>query len=253
VPEAAVSLTPEVVVIAALVVVAAYLVFGLTGFGSTVISLPLLAQLLPLKFAVALLMLLDFAAFVGFGLRVRRGIRFDEIRWLVPTALLGMVLGLTLLVRVAESWLLGLLGLFVLCYAAYGLTRRGLPAGLPRWSGLPIGLAGGAFSALFGTGGVLFAIFNAGRIRDKGELRASNAAMIALSSLARLGLFGAAGLLAQDGLWPLVALMLPAVAAGVLLGHRLHARVPAGAVVRAVHAVLLLAGASLLLRVWSGA
>ena len=100
---------------------------------------------------------------------------------------------------------------------------------------------------------MLFAIFNAGRIRDKGELRASNAAMIALSSLARLGLFGAAGLLAQDGLWPLVALMLPAVAAGVLLGHRLHARVPAGAVVRAVHAVLLLAGASLLLRVWSGA
>jgi uncharacterized membrane protein YfcA len=248
-----VSLSPDLVVIAALVVVAAYLVFGLTGFGSTVISLPLLAQLLPLKLAVVLLMLLDFAAFIGFGLRVRRGIRFDEIRWLVPTALLGMLLGLTLLIRVAEFWLLGLLGVFVLCYAAYGLTRRGPPARLPRWSGLPIGLAGGAFSALFGTGGVLFAIFNAGRLRDKGELRASNAAMIALSSVVRLGLFGAAGLLAQDGLWPLVALMLPALVAGVLLGHRLHTVVPPAVVVRAVHVVLLVAGASILLRVWGGA
>jgi len=247
-----VELTPEIVLIAAAAVAGAYLVFGLAGFGSTVISLPLLAHLLPLKLAVALLMLLDLAAFLAFGLRVRRGIRIDEIGWLVPTALLGMVIGLTLLIRVAESWLLGLLGVFVLCYAVYGLSRRGLPARLPRWAGLPIGLAGGAFSALFGTGGVLFAIYNAGRIRDKGELRASNAAMIALSSVARLVLFGLAGLLTQDGLWTLFALLLPALAVGVVVGHRLHARVPAALVVGTVHVVLLVAGASILLRVWSG-
>ncbi|KPK04794.1 MAG: hypothetical protein AMJ64_12835 [Betaproteobacteria bacterium SG8_39] len=247
------DLTPEIVLIGASVVVGAYLVFGLTGFGSTVLSLPLLAQLLPLKFAVTLLMLLDLAAFLGFGLRVRRGIRIDEIGWLVPTALIGMGVGLTLLIRVAESWLLGLLGVFVLCYATYGLLRRGVPARLPRWAGAPIGLAGGAFSALFGTGGVLFAIYNAGRIRDKGELRASNAAMIALSSVVRLVLFGVAGLLAQDGLWTLFVLLLPALAAGVLIGHRLHAVVPAALVVRSVHVVLLVAGTSILLRAWGGA
>ena len=105
---------------------------------------------------------------------------------------------------------------------------------------------------MFGTGGVLFAIYNAGRIEDKAELRASNAAMIAFSAVVRLVLFGAVGLLAQDGLWTLLALMLPALALGILLGHRLHTRVPAGAVVRAVHAVLLLAGVSLLLRVLGG-
>jgi len=242
-----------VVVIAALVVAGAYLVFGLTGFGSTVIAVPLLAQLLPLKLAVALMLLLDFSAFLGFGLRVRRGVRLDETGRLLPTALLGMALGMTLLIGVAESWLLGLLGLFVLCYAGYGLLRRGLPGRLPRWSALPIGLVGGAFSVLFGTGGVLFAIYNAGRIDDKSELRASNAATIAFSAVVRLVLFGATGLLAQEGLWLLVVSMLPALALGVLLGHRLHARVPAGAVVRVVHAVLLLAGISLLVRVLASA
>jgi len=245
------ELTPQIVLVAALVVAAAYCVFGMIGFGSTVLALPLLALLLPLKFAVPLMMLLDLAAFLALGLRVRRGIRVDEIRWLVPTMLVGMVLGLTLLIRVAEVWLLGLLGLFVIGLATYGLARRGVGAGLPRWSGLPIGLAGGAFSALFGTGGVLFAIYNAGRIRDPGELRASNAAMIALSSVLRLVLFGAAGLLAQEGLWTLVALLLPALAVGVVAGHRLHARVPVGVVRRAVHLVLLVAGASLLARALS--
>jgi len=248
-----VNLTPEIVIVAALVVVVAYLVFGLTGFGSTVIALPLLAHVMPIKFAVPLLMLLDFAAFLTFGLRVRRGIRFDEIGWLVPTMLVGMAVGLTLLIRVVEGWLLGTLGVFVLCYAAYGLSRRGAPAQLARWAGIPIGFLGGALSALFGTGGVLFAIYNAGRIPDKGELRASNAAMIALSSVLRLALFGATGLLMQEGLWTLLALLLPALAAGLLIGHRLHAAVPALAVVRVVHGVLLLAGASLCVRVWAGA
>ncbi len=245
-------LTPEIVVLSALVVVVAYLVFGLTGFGSTVIALPLLAHLLPIKFAVPLLMLLDFAAFLSFGLRVRRGIRFDEIGWLVPTMLIGMAVGLTLLIRVAEGWLLGTLGVFVLCYAGYGLSRRGLPARLPRWAGVPIGFMGGALSALFGTGGVLFAIYNAGRIQDKGELRASNAAMIALSSVVRLVLFGATGLLAQEGLWLFLALLLPALGVGLLIGHRLHLAIPAPAVVRMVHGVLLLAGGSLCVRVWAG-
>lgn len=247
------ELTPQLVLVAALVVAVAYCVFGMTGFGSTVLALPPLALLLPLKFAVPLMMLLDLAAFLALGLRVRRGIRFDEIGWLVPTMLVGMVLGLTLLIRVAETWLLGLLGVFVLALALYGLARRGVAARLPRWSGLPIGLAGGAFSALFGTGGVLFAIYNAGRIRDAGELRASNAAMIALSSVLRLVLFGVAGLLAQDGLWMLVAALLPALALGVVVGHRLHAVVPASLVLRAVHLVLLVAGASLLARALSAA
>ncbi|HUJ87011.1 MAG TPA: sulfite exporter TauE/SafE family protein [Burkholderiales bacterium] len=233
---------------AALIVLGAYVVYGMTGFGSTVLSMPLLAQMLPLKFAVPLMLLLDLTAFALFGARLRRGIRFDEIGWLAAFMLAGMVLGLTLLIRVSEQRLLAGLGLFVLAYAAYGLTRRGVPPALARaWCG-PIGLAGGALSAMFGTGGVLFAIFNSGRIRDKGELRATNAATIMASSLVRVVLFGATGLLSQDGLVACALLLAPAVIAGVLIGNRLHAAVPAAAVVRVVYLLLVIAGLSLLVR-----
>lgn len=226
----------------------AYVVYGMTGFGSTVLSMPLLAQMLPLKFAVPLMLLLDITAFALFGARFRRGIRYDEIGWLSAFMLAGMALGLTLLIRVPEQRLLAGLGLFVLAYAAYGLTRRGVAVALARAWCAPIGLVGGALSAMFGTGGVLFAIFNSGRIRDKGELRATNAAMIMASSIVRVVLFGLTGLLSQDGLFVSALLLAPAVIAGVLIGNRLHTSVPAAAVVRAVYLLLVVAGISLLMR-----
>ena len=229
-------------------VAVAYMVFGLTGFGSTVIALPVLAHLFSLKFAVPLLLLLDFTAFVIFGARLRKRIHYAEIAWLIPFVLAGMAAGLTLLIRVAEQKLLVVLGVFLLLYAGYGLTRRGVAVPLSRVWCAPIGLAGGALSSLFGTGGVLFAIYNAGRVRDKDALRATNAAMIMISSVVRLLLFGAAGLLAQEGLLVSALVLLPALTGGVWLGNRLHAAVPAIAVVKAVYAVLVLAGLLLLAR-----
>jgi uncharacterized membrane protein YfcA len=234
------------------VVAFAYTAFGLAGFGSTVIALPLLAHFFALKFAVPLLMLLDLAAFLLFGARMHRRIEYREIGWLVPFILAGMAAGLTLLIEVAEQKLIAVLGTFLLLYAGYGLVRekfgRGSPALLSRAWGVPVGLAGGVFSALFGTGGVLFAAYNAGRIRDKEALRATNAAMIMLSSLVRVVLFGAAGLLTQDALLATACVLLPAMLAGAWLGNRLHAAVPAAAVAKAVYALLVIAGLTLLAR-----
>ena len=229
-------------------VAVAYVAYGLTGFGSTVIALPLLAQLFTLKFAVPLLMLLDLGAFFVFGAGVRRSVRYDVVGWLMPFLLAGMALGLTLLIRVPEQALLVVLGLFLFAYSGWGLSRRGAPQALARAWCAPIGFAGGALSALFGTGGVLFAIYNAGRIRDKGELRATNAAMIMISSLVRLALFGAAGLLAQDGLLAAALGLLPALLAGFWLGNRLHHAVPAQTVVKALYLILIIAATALLVR-----
>jgi len=231
-----------------LIVAGAYVVYGLTGFGSTVVAMPLLAQVLSLKFAVPLMLLLDFAAFLLVGARFRRGIRYAEAGVLVPFMLAGMALGLTVLIQVSEQRLLAGLGVFVLAYAAYGLSRRGRHPSLARWWSVPIGLAGGALSALFGTGGVLFAIYTSGRIRDKAALRATNAAMIMLSSLVRVVLFGVTGLLFQDGLISFAMLLVPAVLVGFYIGNRLHAEVPAAGVVRAVYALLVVGGLSLLAR-----
>jgi uncharacterized membrane protein YfcA len=242
------SLPLETVALAALIVAVAYVIFGLTGFGSTVVAVPLLALVLPLKFAVTVMMLLDVAATLVLWPRLRKGIRTDEVAWLIPFILAGMALGLTLLIRVAEEPLLLGLGAFVLAFAAYGLTRRGMPIVLARLWSVPVGLAGGALSALFGTGGVIFAMYFAGRISDKEALRATNASMIMFSALIRTVLFGFAGLLAQEGLLAFSALLIPAMLGGFHVGNRLHTVVSAASVVRAVYSILILAGVSLLVR-----
>ncbi len=51
----------------AAILLSAYFIRGITGFGSGLISVPLLALFLPLKFVVPLVLLLDFTASVVIG------------------------------------------------------------------------------------------------------------------------------------------------------------------------------------------
>jgi len=242
------TVSADILAAAALVVCAAYAVYGLTGFGSTVLSLPILAHLMPLKFAVALLLLLDLAMGIAFNARAHRGIRMDEMAWLVPFALAGMVGGLTLLIQLPERSLITVLGVFVLTYALWGISRRGAAQALSRVWSVPIGLAGGAFSALFGTGGVLFVVYTSGRLRSVTELRATTAAMILFSVSVRALLFLATGLFDQPGLLVSALALAPAALIGLLIGTRLHAKVRAVVVVRAIYLLLVVAGISLLVR-----
>jgi uncharacterized membrane protein YfcA len=238
---------PETLLLAALITTATYSVFGLTGAGSTVIALPLLAHFLPLKFAVTLLLLLDLAASLALSTRARGVVRMDEFGRLLPFLLAGLVLGLTLLIKAPEGPLLTTLGVFLLGYAAWSLARKPGEIHLSRAWAAPFGLAGGALAALFGTGGVLTTVYFAGRLSRKDELRATAATAVLVNSVTRVALFGATGLLTRDVLLSGL-LLLPCVAIGLFVGQRLHALVDAGGVRRAVYAVLLLAGVSLLVR-----
>ena len=242
------TVSADILAVAALAVCAAYVVYGLTGFGSTVLALPMLAHLMPLRFAVPMLLLLDLAMGIAFNARARRGIRTDELAWLAPFMLAGMAAGLTLLIRLPERNLIAVLGAFVLAYSLWGISRRGAAHTLARAWCAPIGLVGGAFSALFGTGGVLFAVYTSGRLRDVTELRATTAAAILFSVSVRSLLFLAAGLFAQEGLLVSALALAPAAFAGLLIGTRLHARVRATVVIRAMHLLLAVAGVSLLVR-----
>lgn len=109
--------TPETLLLAALITTATYSIFGLTGFGSTVLALPLLAYFLPLKFAVPLLLLLDLSAALALSAGAKRGVRVDELGRILPFLLAGIALGLTLLIKLPEGPLLAGLGVFLLVYA----------------------------------------------------------------------------------------------------------------------------------------
>jgi hypothetical protein len=232
----------------ALIIVLAYAVFGLTGFGSSITAMPLLVHLIPLRTAVPMMLLFDICAGLLLGLRNRRAVDRKELLRMVPYMLAGMVVGVTLLVKAPERVLLLVLGIFVLAYSGWSLLfRQEFKPIATGWS-LPFGTAGGIFTALFGTGGPIYTIYLARRLDDKLVLRATISSLIFLSALARLVLFAGAGLYAHDNVLLLAAFLLPCAMAGLYLGSHLHSRLPAQRVVQVVWGVLIVGGVSLLMR-----
>lgn len=226
----------------------AYVVYGVTGFGSAITAMPVLVLLVPLRVAVPLMLVFDLVSGLLLGLRNRRHVVVGEWRRLLPCMLAGMALGVVALVRAPERLLLLLLGAFILAFAAWSLLAR--PPARPLAAGwaLPFGAVGGVFTALFGTGGPFYTIYLTRRLDDKLALRATISVVLLSSAIARLVLFSGAGLYAQPGLPLLAAVLLPFALGGLYLGNRLHLRLPAQRIRQAVWVVLIAGGASLVLR-----
>lgn len=231
-----------------LIVLVAYTVFGATGFGSSIIGVPILAHWFPLTFAVPLITALDSAATINASYRQWPRADFAELRRLLPAMLLGIATGATLLVNLARAPALLALGLFVAAYGAYLLIGpREWHAAGPAWA-WPLGLAGGVFSVLFGTGGPLYVVYLSARIADKTALRATSSCLVTISVLIRTGVFIFTGLLLQPKVLFLAALMLPVMFIGYWVGNHLHFNLSRAGVIRLIAALLCANGALLMAR-----
>src|SRR5690606_11826899 len=72
------------------------LVFGITGFGAALITIPLATHLVPLPFALALFVLVDLACALSVGLENPRNAVRTEWTRLVPMIAVGTAIGVTL-------------------------------------------------------------------------------------------------------------------------------------------------------------
>ena len=231
-----------------IVVLLGYVVFGVTGFGASPVTVPLLAHFLPLTFVLPLAGILDLASALALGIHTRRQANREELLILIPFTLVGLVLGVTLLVNLPRSVALRALGGFVCAYALYAIIRRDVRYRLGRGWAVPAGLTGGVLGALFGVGGPPYVMYLTGRVTDPAMQRATISQMVILSVGGRVVAFAIAGLLFSGALWLAVMFLLPAAWAGVWVGNRVHARVSPPMTARIIGAALFLTGATLIVR-----
>lgn len=243
-------LQPQILIFAPLIVFGAYVVFGISGFGSTLIAIPLLAHLFPLKFAVPFFVILDCVGAFNMGLRLRADVMRRELLLLIPFMALGILGGVWLLVRMHPELLLGSLGVFVLFFGASYVMRSGKGFPLPRWTAAPIGTFGGATSAVFGIGGPIYVFYLSGRGGGPTEIRATMPVIFMFTTLARIALFIVAGLYSPAALVAAAAL-LPVMALGIWTGHHLHLNLSRETVIRVMGALLVASGISLIVRALS--
>ncbi|HMM54022.1 MAG TPA: sulfite exporter TauE/SafE family protein [Candidatus Desulfobacillus sp.] len=240
------ELSLDTIASAAVVITLAYTIFGLTGFGSSITAMPFLAVLLPLRIVVPLMIIFDFSSGLLVGVRNRHDVDRRELMRLVPFALVGMGIGVTLLVKVPERPLLLLLGVSVFLYSVWSLLKKSEPKPIATGWAAPLATVGGVFTALYGTGGPIYSIYLARRIRDKLTLRATISMLIVINGVTRLAMYIGAGLYAQEGLLRLALILLPCAMAGLFIGSRLHRRLSSQQVIKAIWLILIVAGGRLI-------
>ena len=166
------QLTAAPVAFASVVLLVAYTVRGIAGFGSGLIAIPLLALSFPLTVVVPLVVVLDYLGSAGQGLRNRSRVSWPDLVPLLPFTISGVLAALDLLDALDAVLLRRALGVFVLVYGIYQLSPLP-PIRSTRFSALPYGLLGGLVGTLFGTGGPFYVMYLSMRGLDKDALRAS--------------------------------------------------------------------------------
>ena len=224
------------------------LIFGITGFGAALVTIPLATHLVPLKFALALFVLADLAAALSVGLENPQNAVRAEWTRLVPMILVGTALGVTLLVNLPRAAGMLLLGLFILWFAILNLVRRANTKIVsPRWAWVA-GLAGGITSTVFGAGGPPYAIYLSQRGLTKEQFRATLGFATLTSISLRLCAFLVTGLLLDADVWLKAVAVVPACLLGIWVARKIFRRISRDALMRAVALLLLASGTSLIWR-----
>ena len=234
------------------VLLLAYFVRGISGFGSGLIAVPLLALRFPLQDVVPFMLITDFSASALVGGVTFKRVEWGEVRRLLPLSLIGVVIGTSLLVSLSPTILLTILSLFILAFALRSLliqVGKFQPVST-RWA-YPAALTGGAVGGLFGTGGPPYVIYLSHRIEDKSALRATLSGLFFLEGLIRIFTFLVVGLLHGNMVWLHSLFAAPIIIAALYAGSHVHARLSNAQMTRLIGVLLLVSSASLLVKAWT--
>jgi hypothetical protein len=235
------------ILVAGVLFVAAFIRSAL-GFGDAVVAMPLLAMAVGLRTATPLV------AFVGPTIsllilaRDWRRIEFKAAGRLIAATLLGIPLGVYGLARLPEAPLKAALGVIILGYGLFGLTRPGTRlkregAWVPWLVGWSAGILGGAYN-INGPPVVAYGML---RGWPPESFRATLQGYFLPTGLAILAGHGLAGLWTGTVLRSYL-LALPAIVLGVVLGRLLNKKLTHAIFVKLVYASLAAMGAVMLLR-----
>lgn len=231
------------------VMLAAYFVRGLTGFGSGLIAIPILAMFYPLTFVVPVIMCLDFIASFIIGGVDRKRTDWSEVRLLLPFGIIGALFGTYVLVNFPAPPILVALALFTIYFGARNALGIQPEGAISRVWAIPAGIVGSGAGALFGTSAPPYIMYLTHRLADKSAARATFSWLFIIDGGFRLMLFAAAGLLLRVESLTAIAIGLLPMGLGLFAGNRVHLTISRNVLLRFVGGFLVLSGLTLLTRV----
>jgi uncharacterized membrane protein YfcA len=205
---------------------AAFIVRGLSGFGSAMIGIGALTLVLPPAQVVPAFFGLELLTTVNLVPSVWRQIDWRSLRWVITGCALTTPLGLTLLahldpnpMRVVVSVCLATIALLMLSGLAQRLTPPSTPGPLGAFAA---GSASGVLNGAAGIPGPPAIVFYFATTATAVS-RATLIAFFLFTDSYGLALAGGAGLLGGLG-WKLIAVALPFSLVGIWIGQRLYVK-----------------------------
>jgi uncharacterized protein len=197
---------------------------GLSGFGSVLLSLPLLILFLDVRTAIPLVALVALALTVLLLIQLREHLDWKKVYPLLAGTLFGVPVGVFLLKHLDTNLIQLVLGAVLVGYALYGLASRlslkGIRTPWVYLYGFLAGCLGGALSA----SGPPVIIYTSLQPWSKDQIKVTLQGYFLASGLIVV-LFQAASGLTTWSVMKLFALSLPAVIIGTLVGSHFYGMV----------------------------
>ncbi len=197
---------------------------GLTGFGYSLFSLPLLAYLMPVSAAVPMLCITSIFLNLIVFLRARKHLDFKRILPLLVSGAAALPAGVWLLKTADESALKISVGVIVILSSLIYLSGFRINVRREKLAMIPAGFLSGLLNGATTFSGPPVILFLANQRVAKHQFRASLAAYFLLLNVIAVPAFIAGGLLTGETALDTLYLF-PAVVSGVLFGVRMADRV----------------------------
>ena len=223
-------------------------VFGITGFGATLVTIPFATHLVAQPIALGLFSISDLVCALILGVQNAR--KADHAEWvrLIPTMLVGTALGVTLLINLPRAAGMLLLGAFVASFAIYNLGKKPSTTSVSRRWAVVAGFFGGIASALFGAGGPVYAAYLSQRGLSAEHFRATMGFVMMAAISVRFVAFLISGVILEPAVLFAAAFVTPASVLGLFVGRAFVRKVSRDVLMRIVLFVLIGSGASLIYR-----
>jgi uncharacterized membrane protein YfcA len=225
------------------VVFVATLIRSTLGFGEALVAVPLLAMRVPVRVAAPLAVLVSVIVAGVIVVQDWRHVHVRSASGLILASLPGIPLGVWMLARGNEHAVKSVLGLIIVAFSIFSLTRRNvLQLGDDDWGWLAgCGFLSGVLGGAYGMNGPPLAIYGAFRRWSPQHFRATLQGYFLPVSLAGLvGYFALglwSGVVTRYFLWSL-----PGVVVAILLGRAINRRLKGEGFLRFVYAGLIVVG-----------
>lgn len=241
-------------ILLALIFLVSNVVEAMTGFGATIIVVTLGANIFPIDYLVTVLVpaniVLSLYIVVRYHSAVDREVLFKGI---LPYAGIGLFLGILIFNFIESRTLKIAYGVFVFGFSIYELNRifrtkeGGMLPELSRLKAIFVLFCGGIIHGIYASGGPLVVYYASRKLANKLNFRST---LSGLWLILNIFLFVSHVITGKTTLETLKAsaMLIPSIVFGIAIGEMIHHRIGERSFRIFVFALLIVAGASLILK-----